>query len=405
MRKTRSLIAALAIAGAFASISTVAHASPEPSGFDDKPDLIVGGGSDTTYLVHQRLEALWNAAPGCAIDTSATSATKGQCLLPASGDTKGNFDHEVAVSLTPTGSTAGVRALTSTGVQFSPNAIDYARSSRGPNNTTETAELAFWGFARDAIAVTTFGSRSGVSLTKQNLVDIYTCQTTADDWSDFGLPAGPIIPWTMNSSSGTFATFQTYLGLTAFGPCVRSLVGGTAPFENDVKPIIADAGPDGVANTADDNEDNFIWWMSFGNFKTYPFTTGAIAPGEAVRTDANLVTVDGVALNNGNVTNNTYPIGRSIFHVTRKVDATIDPACSTGPTTCASNVIGADTGKAGAVREFTEFICRNTAASHTTSVTSGRNYLLEIGSAVTREGFLAMPASLRTPGYACQVLA
>ena len=196
MQKKFLFAAALSAVATFAGVRP-AEAAPPGSGWDDTPDVVVGGGSDTTYLVMQRLEVRFNGTPGCTINTGTSSATKGKCS-PAgqTTPTNGNFDHDVFVSATPTGSSAGVNALLPTGVQYNP-AIDYARSSRGPSGT-EATSVTFWGYARDAIAVITFGSRGTVALTKQNLIDLYTCQPNADDWSDFGLAAGPIIPWDMN---------------------------------------------------------------------------------------------------------------------------------------------------------------------------------------------------------------
>jgi ABC-type phosphate transport system substrate-binding protein len=405
MKRFKQLtFAALAAAGVLAS-AIPAEAAPEPSGWDDLPDVVIGGGSDTTYLVMQRYEQLYNATPGCQIVTSGSSADKGKCALPATGDVNGNFDHDIMVGATPTGSSAGVVSLLAAGPQYNPP-IDYARSSRGPSGT-ETDQLTFWGFARDGIAVLTFGSRTGVSLTKQQLKDIYTCQPSADTWGEV-LGTGdtsPIIPWDMNAASGTTASFKTYVDNVAFGPCVRKLVNGAAPFENDVKPVIADVGPDATPNTSDDNEDNYLWWMSFGNFKTYPYTTGAVAPGETARTESNPVTVEGVAISNATINNNTYPIARTIFHVTRNTDADCRAVPgSAGPCDLGtSEVTGANGGKGGAVREFTEWICRPGTAGHTTSITTGNNLFVDIGRARNAEGFLAVPASLRTAGSGCQI--
>ena len=72
----------------------VTHADPPSgSGWDKNPDVVIGGGSDTTYLVSQRLEVLYNGAPGCLITTSTTSANKGKCsdtTAAATGVINGN---------------------------------------------------------------------------------------------------------------------------------------------------------------------------------------------------------------------------------------------------------------------------------------------------------------------------
>ena len=62
---------------------------------------------------------------------------------------------------------------------------------------------------------------------------------------------GPIVPWGVNSASGTFATFRDYIrnatGDATFDPdtgaCDRKLTASQRlPFENDIKPIVNDAG-------------------------------------------------------------------------------------------------------------------------------------------------------------------
>ena len=408
MNKKLILSAAIAALGLSAGIAPV-EAAPPGTGWDNVPDVAVGGGSDTTYLVSQRLEVLYNGVPGCSLSTSG--ATAGLCSSAAAvTPTNGNFDHDIMVSAFPTGSGAGVGGLVGT---YSPS-IDFARSSR-TGTATELLDRTFWGFGRDGIVVTTFGSRAGYSLTKQNLFDIFTCNPAAngglgsDDWSDFGLPAGPIIPWDMNSASGTRASFiTTYLGNGAApiipATCLRKLTTGIAPFENDVKPLLADNGPDGTANNADDDESNFIWWQSFGNFQTYPFTTGAIPAGAAARVDANPVTVDGIDASNATISGGTYPIGRTLFHVTREIDADCNTTvgtegvCTTGPI-----VSGTTLGKGGAVRGFTEFLCRTSNAQQQVNPVTGRGYRSEIVSALQVEGFSQVPTGLRTAGYACQV--
>ena len=104
------------------------------TGWDDVPQTITGGGSDTTYAWHQLAERLYNQAGGCRVITTTGSANKGKCETGATQDqtdNKGNWDHDVAVSAYPTGSSAGVRELTSTPAV--PGGLyDYARSSLRP---------------------------------------------------------------------------------------------------------------------------------------------------------------------------------------------------------------------------------------------------------------------------------
>jgi ABC-type phosphate transport system substrate-binding protein len=411
MKRSHLLLAAgVAVFGALLPAIPTSAAPPGGTGWDLNPDIAVGGGSDTTYLVSQRLEMLYNGAPGCAITTSTTSTNKGRCSdtgAAQTGVTNGNYDHDLMVSAAATGSSAGVNALTATGVQYNPP-IDYARSSRGPSGT-ETNDVTFWGYARDGIAVITFGTRTGVSLTRQNLIDIYTCQPNADDWSDFGLAPGPIIPWDMNNSSGTFATFRTYLGNPTFGTCVRKLTSGVAPFENDVKPLLADQGPT-PGYGADDDENNYIWWMSFGNWKQYPFTKNGTVDGAVGGTviNSNIVTVEGTTPSDGSLFNSSYAIMRTLYHVTRNTDADCRQAAGSAGVcdNVGAEVYGTTTGKGGAVREFTEWMCRTANSQHAVNTVTGRGYRTEIVAAINAEGFQQLSstvAGLRTAGYACEV--
>lgn len=415
---TKAVISALLMAGTLLSATGV-QAAPPGGGWDDVPDVVVGGGSDTTYLVSQRLEVLYNGAPGCTIQTGNT-AGKGACS-PAgqTTPTNGNFDHDIMVSATPTGSGAGVNALLPTGVQYTP-AIDFARSSRGASGT-EANDVTFWGYARDGIAVLTFGTRSGVALSKQDLIDIYTCAKT--DWSQFGGAAGTIIPWNMNSASGTRSSFYSYLGIggtgqPAIGSCVRAITAGngagvasgTLPFENDVKPILADKGPDGSFGTADDDENNYIWWMSFGNWLTYPFTKNGKVDGTGAAINSNTVAVDGLAPTSGNIFDSTYPLVRTLYMATRETDADCNsvPGTDGACNNVGNAVYGGTSGKGGAVRQFTQWLCSPNTSQHATNPVTGANYRNEIVKALNTEGFQQLATSavvpgLRSTGYACAV--
>ena len=407
------ILGALVAVSCFASLAPTAKADPPAgSGWDKNPDVALGGGSDTTYLVSQRLEVLYNGAPGCALTTSTASPNKGKCsdtTAALTGIANGNYDHDVLASAAATGSSAGVNALLSTGTQYNP-AIDYARSSR-PISTAEAVDTTAWGYARDGIAVLTFGTRTGLSLTKQDLIDIYTCQKT--NWSQFGQPAGTIIPWDMNTASGTYASFRTFLGNPTFGTCVRKQVGATnGPFENDVKPLLADTGPDLAYNTADDDENNYIWWMSFGNWAKYTFTKDGVingpGPSAGAAIQSQLVTVDGAFPSAASIFGSTYSIMRTLYHVTRDSDADCRQAAGTaGACDNTTNAVyGTTTGKGGAVREFTQWLCRSTASVQAVNSVTGQNYRNAIIDAVNAEGFQVLStgvAGLRTAGYSCSV--
>jgi hypothetical protein len=396
---------ALAAAGLIA-FTTSASAAPPSDGWDDVPDVIIGGGSDTTYQIMNRFENLYSGAPGCVLITASNDPNKGKCVGfnngTSTGNAAGNWDHDVVASAAALGSGAGKTALCqSSPVQYNPT-IHYARSSSGPG-AADTDQCTYWAYARDAIAVITFGTRSGVNLTKAQIQGIYNCSIT--NWNQIpGQAAGTIIPWKMNTSSGTYATFMAYLGFDPnAGACTQGLPpGGTPPFENDVKPLLSS----GVGSAND-----YLWWMSFANFKTYPFTTGAGG------VTSNLIQVDSITLENATITDGTYPIPRSVFHVTRTLDADChtapvitagnSPALppATGGTPCnnaANTVYGTNIGgTGGAVRMFTTWLCR--ATGHTNDTQTGLSYSTLQLQARSAEGFVTLPASLRTPGYSCGV--
>ena len=420
MKKFKLITGALAATAVFGSIAPTAKADPpSDSGWDKVPNVVVGGGSDTTYLVSERLTVLYNQTPGCSIILSSSSPSKGLCSdtgAAPTGPINGNYDHDLLVGAAATGSSAGVVSLLPPGTNTYNPGIDYARSSRGPQGT-ETNDLTFWGYGRDGITVITFGPRAGVALSRQQLIDIFV-NCTLNNWNQIpGQAAGPIIPWDMNPSSGTTASFKTYLGSggsqAIFGACTRKLVGATpqvAPFENDVKPILADVGPDLTIGTADDDENNYIWWMSSANWLTYPYTKNGFVNGTVGGTPiiSNVVTVEGTIPSEGTLFDSSYAIMRTVYHVTRNTDADCRQAPGTAGAcdNVGAKVYGTTLGKGGAVREFSQWLCRTSNAQHTTNITTGRGYRTEIVAALNAEGFQQLSGTvpgLRTPGYACSV--
>lgn len=358
--KLKALIGA-ALAAAVLTTGGMAAAAPPNTGWDDINDIITGSGSDTTYNFMQRAELNYNQAVGCDTVNSSNTPLHAQCLTTGqtATDIRGNWDHDMAVSLFPTGSGAGVSAL-------QQDRVDYARSSRGPRTSGDSG-TNFWAFGKDGVAVVTFGRNIG--LTKNQIQGIYNCTLT--NWNQIpGQAAGVIEPVGLNPSSGTKATFDAYLGFDANnGTCVKKLTSGIYPFENDVKPVLADANI---------NEANAIWWMSFAEFSAFPYKRGT----------ATIVPVDGLAPSTSNISNNAYSITRQIFHVTKN---SITPQGST------SNLLGPDGGKQGAVRELTEFLCKP-AAEHTVNNYTGRTNYAELTAAYAATGFVRLPVAERTNG-------
>ncbi|MFK0157375.1 substrate-binding domain-containing protein [Streptomyces sp. NPDC090499] len=175
----------------------------DPSSATDYRQL-AGVGSDTTQDVMNALGnaitnsngkviASWNATGSSTITTKAT----GSCTINR-----------------PDGSGAGITAL-NTALDGGTGCVDFARSSRGPNNTT-TTDLTFIPYAKDAVSwVKQAGSALPDNLTTAQLQAIYTCSLTSLN----GVTLTPILP---QSASGTRAFFLSSIGVTTPGSCVTT---------------------------------------------------------------------------------------------------------------------------------------------------------------------------------------
>jgi ABC-type phosphate transport system substrate-binding protein len=359
---------ALAVATLIGVAGVAGATAPEPTGFDDVNDQVVGAGSDTTYPFITRSDRLYNESQGCETINTAGDANLGKCLTPANSATavKGNWDHDFFVEKYPTGSGSGLKAL-------QLGQVDYARSSRAPKTSGES-DLNFWAFGKDGLVIATYGTRTPGNITKAQIQSIWSCGTTS--WQTItGNPADAgktIQPWGMNGASGTKATFDTYLGFDAnAGLCVKKLTSGIYPFENDVKPILADAAVD---------VNNMIWWSSYAEFKSWSYK----------RQSGQSWSVDGVAPGNTSILNNSYTLTRFVYHVTKKVDVS-DPGAGN------ENLTGADTGKAGAVREYTRFLCKG-ASSHDNNDFTGNTNYQELTNIYSDTGYQRLPTTERTNG-------
>ncbi len=366
--KLKVLVASVLAATTLFSVAGLAGATaPEPSGWDDVNDQVVGGGSDTTYAFMQKAELIYNQANGCETDNVTGSATLGQCLKPANASTavKGNWDHDYFVGRYPNGSSAGVKAL-------QLGQIDYARSSRAPKTSGES-DLNFWATGKDGLAMVSYGTRTPGNLTKAQIQGIYNCsitswQTITGNAADAGKTIEPI---GMQPSSGTKATMDTYLGFDAnAGACVKKLATGFYPIENDAKPVINDPVI---------NEDNALWWSSYAEFRAFSYK----------RQSGQAWTVDGIGPSSAAISNNSYPITRFIYHVTTKT--------STTGVAGSEDLGGADGGKAGAVREFTEFLCKG-STSHDPNDFSGLTNYQEMTAVYSDTGYIRLPVTERTNG-------
>ncbi len=458
------------IAGPILAASPAGATPPTGYGFDNTSHIVVGGGSDTTYHVQLDLSAVWNVSQknGCVLNT-VVGTSLGNCVVTGSAEsnTLVNYQHDNFSQAPDVGSSAGISALNGipgagqTDVNYfgtertmPPGEVDvgaatgklpdFARSSRGPKTSGGAAldgnELhadTFWGFAQDGLEVTVFNARGaqaqaagGSAITASDLFHIWNCDFT--QWSQVpslhitagSATDGPIVAWGMNPSSGTYATMNTYLQTSGGAPanwaadgqaCVRPTnpVGPLYSIENDIKPIVNTPAALSTSRTSIDNPVNWIWWGSFGAFSAYPSSSKTVRAGTTVTAIA--APVNGVLPSSSGIIANTYPIGRTLYHVTRKNDADCvktaaacdfaghpGPAISGGGTDL--NVTGASSGPSGAVREYTRFLCRASAAQQGFDPFTGVNLFSAETGALNKNGFTTVPVALRAAGSRCQVL-
>ncbi|MEU9737267.1 hypothetical protein [Streptomyces sp. NPDC048002] len=181
-----------------------APASADPNPTTDYRQL-AGVGSDTTqYVVNGlgevvtnasgKIVASWNATGTATVKTKATNCTITR----------------------PNGSSAGINALNAD-LAAGTNCIDFARSSRGPADTS-TTDLTFIPFAKDGVTYATdLGSTLPTNLTTAQLADIYKCTSTTYP------NAQPLLP---QSGSGTRSFWLAAIGITEaqVGSCVNQSV-------------------------------------------------------------------------------------------------------------------------------------------------------------------------------------
>jgi ABC-type phosphate transport system substrate-binding protein len=478
--------------------------------------------------------------------------------------TGGNFDGDTVAIANPMGSSTGIASLngahsttagtfayegTNTNLTTSgdPNAltlpggdqlsdgygtVDFDYSSRGPktsggNCAPSGDELTcdtFWGIASDGVGLYTFDTSSGVfvsqsgnpanvGLSAQDLFGIFNCDITtwgnlpewqaahAAGYSNLPDSAAPIIPWSMNSTSGTFGDFNAWIAANATGVpanwtidngCDREITSGGGatksffPLENDFKPIFEDLGtnaynpgiytwptagtawgsggtaegeppafvgvnnlttfPAGQSTNIDSpqNPANWLWLGSFGLLSTWKYLssgtvqtpTGGITFSSGVNAISDTTASPGVAPSQSNIQLGSYPILRILNIVTKKSDAdcpvtsgvcnfsqTANPGPTNGNGVADIDVLGATSGKGGAVREFVRFLCPLETGSFTAGTNVGpadsytgndMNGSGATGELVTGDpafgiggieptGFRPVPATKRSPGSACDV--
>ncbi|MFI9553891.1 substrate-binding domain-containing protein [Nonomuraea endophytica] len=300
-----------AVAATFVSLVVVAAPALAaiPPFNNGKMDFIIrGSGSDTTFEAMAELDQAFNASPGCALRLPpATPQIECDPADQPTANQNENYDHETAVSLYPQGSSAGLRQLCELN---SPGVfpVYYARSSSGPGSAPSqcaTDQLRYVAWAKDAITIPKWlgGATDPVTnLTHAQLQEIFLDTSgdgCAENWSDFGGGNAQIMVHGVQTSSGTYATWQSFLGGNP-NTCVAA-TGGQVLFENECTPI---------NNLAAADRQRSIWWLSFGKYQT----------GAATCTDAttDLVPVNAVAPTPTTIQDGSYQYSRSLYNVYRR---------------------------------------------------------------------------------------
>ncbi|MFJ2936322.1 hypothetical protein ACIO8G_26635 [Streptomyces sp. NPDC087219] len=225
--KSRARIgAALGVAalGLGVALAPAAQADPNPItqyrtlagvGSDTTQDVLNGLGNVVVNALGQKIIASWDATGSATIKTKATG-----CVINR-----------------PNGSSAGIDALRNA-VDTNSGCLDFARSSRGPADTS-TTDLTWIPFAKDAVS---WAKRSDSTLpsdlTSTQLKDIYECNLTTLN----GVALTPILP---QSNSGTRQFFLSSIGVTTPGACVQQ---GVQENDGTVLDSAGDVAPYSVAS-------------------------------------------------------------------------------------------------------------------------------------------------------------
>jgi ABC-type phosphate transport system substrate-binding protein len=148
-------------------IATALVATPAIAGLlnagtlDGTPNVLLSGGSDTTHAAMDKIDMIYNEAPGCnnTIITGVSLSNYGHCLSGATNanpaalsDTNINVQHDTVVELYPIGSGNGIKQLLDGGATTGVPALSIARSSRALAAGNETKYLNSSAFAADGIS-------------------------------------------------------------------------------------------------------------------------------------------------------------------------------------------------------------------------------------------------------------
>lgn len=412
-------LGAMATLGSYMAFGTAAYAAPPPPApvatgpqyFAGRIDQVRLTGSDTTYFAMTGIGNLYNQSSlptfGCTLDTSNPTTTPEfsryckrdtvdttKLLTNNSSDILDNFDHDEIINGTALGSGNGITQLcqmpapsrTTDGGRTVDQKLqtDIARSSRVKGGS-DCADSTFLPFAKDGIATEVFpgtGPAQGISnFNKATLQAIYCNDaslttlglTRISDFSQVpgATGSGAINLFGVNPGSGTFATYNTYVGcpngtindgpVAALPATHKNLQENQAQQIDDVS-ISECALGDTACET--DKDQRALYFISVGRFNTSPFA------GKAGPANGNITQADGVTANSSTIGTGFYPISRDLFNVYR-------------PSTLRGSSAG-----------FLNWVCDTRAADHGVDQETGVNYNTEIGNVVNlKNGFVRRSCS------------
>jgi ABC-type phosphate transport system substrate-binding protein len=244
MRRLKRVAAGIAIATAAAVAATAAPALADPPTGSNGKEIVpqsydvVGVGANTDENLFNQLSADYNktipaskhnanhpyfysfnaTAPG----STSTAPTN---IVPKAGCKSSTGKGIVR----PNGSTAGWEALDDNTFDGATGhyCLDFARSSSGRNPLAPKAGpggVIYVGLAKDALTWASRvaahgGSDAPASLTKAQLVGIFTCKTT--NWKQVGGKPGAIKVYLPQTGSGTLSSWEKFMGITTLGSCVN----------------------------------------------------------------------------------------------------------------------------------------------------------------------------------------
>ena len=285
---------------------------------------IVGSGSDTTYFLMNSLSAAYNESDGCAL-TSVTfppTGTQNRCRpeveQAAAVVRTENYDHDIAFSYYPQGSSAGRRQLCSqtaprpAGVPF----VTYARSSAAPGDgfsqCTDGTTLRYVAFAKDALTWVKWTGNPVANLTQGQLNDIYV-DCTITNWNQVGGNNAPIGIWTAIAASGSRATWDSFIGGSSDSCIPAAYKDGdpntpaspSCPGERVIREHQAAIPQNDPCLT---NEADSIFFASVGVHNAQPGAKAASIFGN----------IDGFAPTEGNIQSGDFPFSRFVYNVYRQ---------------------------------------------------------------------------------------